>query len=65
MFEFFSNEGGFNASYRSSAPQQLAVLSVGIRPFAAFYYAKEVVVQPLVSVAIVQAVASQVKNVLP
>lgn len=58
-------EGGFYASYRSSAPQQLAVLAVGIKPFAAFYYAKEIVVQPLVSVAIVQAVASQVKNVLP
>lgn len=58
-------EGGFNASYRSSAPQQMSVLSVGVKPFAAFYYAKEIVVQPLVSVAIVQAVASQVKNALP
>lgn len=61
----FSMEGGFHASYRSSAPQQLAVLSVGMKPFAAFYYAKEIVVQPLVSVAIVQAVANQVKNALP
>lgn len=58
-------EGGFNASYKSSAPQQLAVLSVGMKPFAGFYYAKEIVVHPLVSVAIVQAVASQVKNALP
>lgn len=58
-------EGGFYASYRSSAPQQLAVLSVGVKPFAAFYYAKEIVIQPLVSVAIVQAVESQVKNALP
>ncbi|XP_031628669.1 rab3 GTPase-activating protein regulatory subunit [Contarinia nasturtii] len=60
-----SMEGGFYASYKSSAPQQMAVLSVGMRPFAAFYYAKEIIVQPLVSVAIVQAVASQVKNALP
>lgn len=58
-------EGGFHASYRSSAPQQLAVLSVGIKPFAAFYYAKEIVVQPLISTAIVNAVANQVKNALP
>lgn len=65
MLYFHSMEGGFNASYRNSAPQQLAVLSVGVKPFTAFYYAKEVIVQPLVSVAIVQAVASQVKNALP
>lgn len=61
----FSLEGGFYAKYRSSAPQQLAVLSVGIKPFAAFYYAKEIIIQPLVSVAIAQAVATTVKNVLP
>lgn len=58
-------EGGFHASYRNAAPQQLAVLSVGLRPFAAFYYAREIMVQPLISAAIVSAVASQVKNALP
>lgn len=62
---YFSYEGGFYAKYRSSAPQQLAVLSVGIKPFAAFYYAKEIVIQPLLSGAIAQAVATTVKNVLP
>lgn len=58
-------EGGFYAKYRSAAPQQLSILTVGIKPFAAFYYAREVASQPLVSVAIAQAVASTVKNVLP
>lgn len=58
-------EGGFYARYRSSAPQQLSMLTVGIKPFAAFYYARETAIQPLVSVAIAQAVASTVKNVLP
>lgn len=58
-------EGGFYAKYRSAAPQQLSMLTVGIKPFAGFYYAREMTTLPLVSVAIAQAVASTVKNVLP
>lgn len=60
----FSYEGGFHAKYRSSAPQQLAILSVGAKPFAAFYYAKEIV-QPQVGAAIAQVLSTTVKNVLP
>lgn len=60
-----SMEGGFNAKFRSAAPQQLSMLTVGMKPFAAFYYAREMAAQPLVSAAIAQAVANTVKNVLP
>lgn len=57
-------EGGFHAKYRSSAPQQLAVLSIGTNPFIGFYYAKEIIIQPVLS-DMARVVANKVKNVLP
>lgn len=64
----FSYEGGFSAKYRSSAPQQFVVLSVGLSPFIGFYYAKEIYIKPdrltLASDA-ARVVATKVRNVLP
>lgn len=65
FFSIFSYEGGYFAKYRSSAPQQLVILAVGLNPFIGFYYAKEILIQPVLSMEIARVVANKVKNVLP
>lgn len=57
-------EGGFHAKYRNSAPQQLVILSTGVNPFVAFYYAKEIFIQPMLT-DVARVVANKVKNALP
>ncbi|XP_043526557.1 rab3 GTPase-activating protein non-catalytic subunit isoform X1 [Frieseomelitta varia] len=55
--------GGYNASYRSSAPQHNLVLATGKRPFVGFHYALEGGSAPVLSdVAI--AMASKLANAI-
>lgn len=55
--------GGYNASYRSSAPQHNLVLATGKRPFVGFHYALEGGSVPVLSdVAI--AMASKLANAI-
>ncbi|OAD61467.1 Rab3 GTPase-activating protein non-catalytic subunit [Eufriesea mexicana] len=55
--------GGYNASYRSSAPQHNLVLATGKRPFVGFHYALEGGSAPILSdVAI--AMASKLANAI-
>lgn len=55
--------GGFNASYRSSAPQHSLVIATGKRPFVGFHYALEGCAAPVLSdVAI--AMASKLANAI-
>ncbi|XP_012523480.2 rab3 GTPase-activating protein non-catalytic subunit isoform X1 [Monomorium pharaonis] len=55
--------GGYNATYRSSAPQHNLVLATGKRPFVGFHYALEGGNAPVLSdVAI--AMASKLANVI-
>lgn len=55
--------GGYNTSYRSSAPQHNLVLATGKRPFVGFHYALEGGSAPVLSdVAI--AMASKLANAI-
>ncbi|KZC10899.1 Rab3 GTPase-activating protein non-catalytic subunit [Dufourea novaeangliae] len=55
--------GGYNASYRSSAPQHNLVIATGKRPFVGFHYALEGGAAPVLSdVAI--AMASKLANAI-
>ncbi|XP_054006730.1 rab3 GTPase-activating protein non-catalytic subunit [Hylaeus anthracinus] len=55
--------GGYNASYRSSAPQHSLVIATGKRPFIGFHYALEGSAAPVLSdVAI--AMASKLANAI-
>ncbi|XP_066592229.1 rab3 GTPase-activating protein non-catalytic subunit [Prorops nasuta] len=55
--------GGYNAAYRSSAPQHNLIIAIGKRPFIGFHYAFEGGTTPVLSdVAI--AMASKVANAI-
>jgi hypothetical protein len=55
--------GGFNASYRSSAPQTSLILAAGEKPYVGFHYALEGEA-PLVFAGVTKAVVSKVKSAL-
>ncbi|OXU28898.1 hypothetical protein TSAR_008176 [Trichomalopsis sarcophagae] len=60
--------GGYNASYRSSAPQHSLVMATGKRPFIGFHYALEggsVPVLSDVAIAVASKVASAIGAAVP
>ena len=59
-----SLEGGFNAKYRSTAPQNALVIGVGSKPYMGFHYAKEGLAQPVLA-DVARVVASKIKSALP
>jgi hypothetical protein len=52
---------GFNATYRSSAPQTSLILAVGKKPYVGFHYALEGEVKPMLA-HVTKAVVSKVKS---
>lgn len=60
--------GGFNATYRSSAPQHNLVLATGKRPFVGFHYALEGGNAPVLSdvaIAMASKLASAIGTAVP
>ncbi|KAH0948530.1 hypothetical protein HN011_009005 [Eciton burchellii] len=60
--------GGYNATYRSSAPQQNLVLATGKRPFVGFHYALEGSNAPVLSdvaIAMASKLASAIGTAVP
>ncbi|XP_076244895.1 rab3 GTPase activating protein isoform X2 [Calliopsis andreniformis] len=55
--------GGYNASYRSSAPQHNLVIATGKRPFVGFHYALEGGAVPVLS-DVAKAMASKLANAI-
>ncbi|XP_076280641.1 rab3 GTPase activating protein [Lasioglossum baleicum] len=55
--------GGYNASYRSSAPQHNLVIATGKRPFVGFHYALEGGTAPVLS-DVALAMASKLANAI-
>ncbi|XP_058803180.1 rab3 GTPase-activating protein non-catalytic subunit isoform X2 [Phymastichus coffea] len=63
-----SISGGYNASYRSSAPQQSLVMATGKRPFIGFHFALEGGTAPVftdVAIAMASKVASAIGSAVP
>lgn len=63
-----SISGGFNANYRSSAPQHSLVMASGKRPFVGFHYALEGGSTPVLSdvaIAMASKVASAIGAAVP
>ena len=60
--------GGYNATYRSSAPQHSLVMATGKRPFIGFHYALEGGSAPVLSdvaIAMASKVASAIGAAVP
>lgn len=60
--------GGYNASYRSSAPQHSLVMATGKRPFIGFHFALEGGAAPVLSdvaIAMASKVASAIGSAVP
>ncbi|XP_066258054.1 rab3 GTPase-activating protein non-catalytic subunit [Euwallacea similis] len=56
--------GGFDAKYRSTAPNSTLVLAAGSKPFLGYHYALEGVNQPVFS-DVAKVVANKLKSALP
>lgn len=60
--------GGYNAAYRSSAPQHSLVMATGKRPFIGFHYALEGGAAPVLSdvaMAMASKLASAIGTAVP
>jgi hypothetical protein len=53
--------GGFNANYRSSAPEKSLILAVGKKPYVGFHYAFRGEAPPMFA-GVTKAVVSKVKS---
>ncbi|PSN52085.1 Rab3 GTPase-activating protein non-catalytic subunit [Blattella germanica] len=58
-----SLRGGFNSSYRSSAPQTSLILAAGTRPYVGFHYALEGEATPVLA-DVTKAVYSKLKSAI-